>query len=38
MEVIDMVTGILTVAFLIVFGMLGLLIWVLKKAYSQKHD
>jgi len=33
-----MVTGILVGAFIIIFGMLGLLIWVLNKAYSQKHE
>jgi hypothetical protein len=33
-----MVTGILVGAFIIIFGMLGLLIWVLNKAYSHKHE
>jgi flagellar biogenesis protein FliO len=33
-----MVTGILVVSFLIIFGMLGLLIWVLKKAYTRRSE
>jgi hypothetical protein len=31
-------TAVLIFGFIIVFGMLGLLIWVLNKAYSRKDD